>query len=202
MEPSISTTVFYTLTESPVGELLLAADETGLRHILFSGGRDPAEPRPEWRPASNGLASKEDATLGETIRQLRAWFAGELREFDLPLAPEGSDFHQRVWRELCKIPYGETISYGELARRIGSPNASRAVGRANGANPIPIVIPCHRVIGGDGRLTGYGGGLSRKGFLLVLEQSQMSLSWSKIAPDGVPESVSSSNDADATNAGA
>ena len=110
-----------------------------------------------------GARWNDDVTLlRETIRQLRAWFAGELREFDLALAPEGSAFHQRVWRELCKIPYGETISYGELARRVGSPNASRAVGRANGANPIPIVIPCHRVIGSNGKLTGYGGGLPQK----------------------------------------
>ena len=115
-------------------------------------------PVPHWRESA--------APLRETIRQLRAWFAGELREFDLALAPEGPAFHQRVWRELCNIPYGETISYGELARRIGSPNASRAVGRANGANPIPIVIPCHRVIGSNGKLTGYGGGLPRKEFLL------------------------------------
>jgi methylated-DNA-[protein]-cysteine S-methyltransferase len=151
--------------ESPTGKLLLAADETGLRHIIFTGGRDPAQPRPHWR--------EEAGPLRETIRQLQAWFAGELREFHLALAPEGPAFHQRVWRELCNIPYGETISYGELARRIGSPDASRAVGRANGANPIPIVIPCHRVIGSNGKLTGYGGGLPRKEFLLALECGQM-----------------------------
>ena len=169
----MQTPVFYTWMESPTGKLLLAADEAGLRHIIFEDGRDPAQPRPEWR-----LAAKGDAPLlGETIRQLRAWFAGELREFDLPLAPQGSAFNERVWRELCTIPYGETISYGELASRLGSPNASRAVGRANGANPIPIVIPCHRVVGHDGRLTGYGGGLPRKGFLLTLERSQLSLAW-------------------------
>jgi methylated-DNA-[protein]-cysteine S-methyltransferase len=153
----------YTWTESPTGRLLLAGDETGLSHITFA----PATPHPDWR---------ESATpLRETIHQLRAWFAGELREFNLTLSPEGPAFHQRVWRELCNIPYGETISYGELARRIGSPNASRAVGRANGANPIPIVIPCHRVIGSNGKLTGYGGGLPRKEFLLALEHKQMLL---------------------------
>ena len=156
--------IYYTWTESPVGRLLLAADDGGLRHLIF----EPATPRSNWR---------EDVTppLRDTIRQLRAWFAGELREFDLTLAPEGPAFHQRVWRELCNIPYGETISYGELARRIGSPNASRAVGRANGANPIAIVIPCHRVIGSNGKLTGYGGGLPRKEFLLALEHKQMPL---------------------------
>jgi methylated-DNA-[protein]-cysteine S-methyltransferase len=153
--------------ESPIGRLLLAADDVGLRHIIFAEGRDAARVRPDWR---------EDGTpLREAVRQLRAWFAGELREFDLKLAPEGPAFHQRVWRELCNIPYGETISYGELARRIGSPNASRAVGRANGANPIPIVIPCHRVIGSNGKLTGYGGGLPTKEFLLALERKQMPL---------------------------
>src|SRR5579863_164377 len=159
--------VFFTWMESPVGKLLLAADEAGLRHIIFENGRDPAKPRPHWRAVA--------APLAETIRQLRAWFAGELRDFDLTLAPEGPAFHGRVWRELCNIPYGKTISYGELARRIGSPNAFRAVGRANGANPIAIVIPCHRVIGSNGKLTGYGGGLPRKEFLLALEKAQQPL---------------------------
>ena len=95
----------------------------------------------------------------------------------MALAPEGPAFHQRVWRELCNIPYGETTSYGQLAGRIGSPNASRAVGRANGANPISIVIPCHRVIGSNGKLTGYGGGLPNKELLLGLERDQLSLPW-------------------------
>jgi methylated-DNA-[protein]-cysteine S-methyltransferase len=165
--------VFFTWMESPVGKLLLAADETALRHIIFEHGRDAAKPRPHWRA--------DAAPLAETIRQLRAWFAGELRDFNLPLAPEGPAFHGRVWHELCNIPYGETISYGELARRIGSPNASRAVGRANGANPIPIVIPCHRVIGSNGKLTGYGGGLLRKELLLALERKQMPLLQHRLA---------------------
>jgi methylated-DNA-[protein]-cysteine S-methyltransferase len=159
--------ISYTWMESPVGKLLLAADDSGLRHVIFSGGRELAEPRPHWRPDPKPLA--------EVIRQLRAYFDGRLHDFDLPLAPQGPAFHQRVWRELCNIPYGETISYGELARRVGSPNASRAVGRANGANPIAIVIPCHRVIGSNGKLTGYGGGLPRKEFLLALERKQSSL---------------------------
>jgi methylated-DNA-[protein]-cysteine S-methyltransferase len=159
--------VNYMWMESPVGRLLLAADEVGLRYLMFADGRDRAEPRLEWR--------EDSAALHEVMEQLRAWFAGELRDFDLKLAPEGPEFHKRVWRELCNIPYGETISYGELARRVGSPNASRAVGRANGANPIAIIIPCHRVIGSNGKLTGYGGGLPRKEFLLGLERSQMSL---------------------------
>jgi methylated-DNA-[protein]-cysteine S-methyltransferase len=161
--------MFYTWMDSPIGKLLLAADDGGLRQITF----EPAGPGSDWR--------KDGAPLRETIRQLRAWFAGELRDFDLPLAPEGPAFHQRVWRELCNLPYGETISYREIARRIGSPQASRAVGRANGANPIPIVIPCHRVIGSNGKLTGYGGGLPRKEFLLALERRQMSLWTSRSA---------------------
>ena len=155
--------IYYTWMESPVGKLLLAADEAGLRHTTF----EPATPGPNWRESAGPLR--------ETIRQLRAWFAGELREFDIALAPTGPAFHQRVWRELCNIPYGETISYGELARRIGSPNAFRAVGRANGANPIPIIIPCHRVIGSNGKLTGYGGGLPIKEKLLALERRQLRL---------------------------
>jgi methylated-DNA-[protein]-cysteine S-methyltransferase len=159
--------------ESPVGKLLLAADDTGLRHLIFADGREPARPGPHWREGA--------APLTEAIRQLRAWFAGDLREFSLALAPEGPAFHQRVWRELCNIPYGETVSYGELARRIDAPNASRAVGRANGANPIAIVIPCHRVIGSNGKLTGYGGGLPRKEFLLRLERKQMPLPWAASA---------------------
>ena len=109
------------------------------------------------------------------IQQLRAYFARELETFDLRLAPEGTPFQQSVWNELCGIPYGETISYGELAKRVGNPKASRAVGAANGQNPIPIIIPCHRVIGSDGKLTGFGGGLPIKEKLLALEQRQLRL---------------------------
>lgn len=155
-------TTSYFKTESPVGPLLLAADAGGLRSIEFVNGRKPAQANPQWQ---------EDAEpLHETIRQLQAYFAGELETFDLPLAPQGTPFQLSVWNRLCEIPYGETISYGELARRLGNPNASRAVGLANGSNPIPIVIPCHRVIGSNGKLTGYGGGLPIKEKLLALER--------------------------------
>jgi methylated-DNA-[protein]-cysteine S-methyltransferase len=153
--------------ESPVGPLLLAGDESGLRQINFPRNGKPADPDPEW---------KEDASqFSEIKRQLQAYFAGELVDFNMQLAPEGTPFQQKCWDQLCKIPYGETISYGELARRIGNPNASRAVGLANGSNPIPIIIPCHRVIGSNGKLTGYGGGLPIKQKLLALEKRQMRL---------------------------
>jgi methylated-DNA-[protein]-cysteine S-methyltransferase len=159
--------VCYTEMESPVGTLLLAADQEGLRLINFQKGKHAQRPRDDWR--------KDAAPLHEAMRQLKAYFSGELREFNLPLAPEGTDFQRRVWSALCGIPYGETISYGDLARRIRNPKAVRAVGTANGANPIPIVIPCHRVIGSDGTLTGYGGGLDIKEKLLGLEQKQLRL---------------------------
>jgi methylated-DNA-[protein]-cysteine S-methyltransferase len=153
--------------ESPLGPLLLAADETGLRSIDFVNGRRPVSPDAAWH--------EDPAFLNEPIRQLRAYFAGDLETFNLPLAPAGTTFQLAVWRDLCEIPYGKTISYGELARRLGNPKACRAVGLANGSNPIPIVIPCHRVIGSNGKLTGYGGGLLLKEKLLALERRQLRL---------------------------
>jgi methylated-DNA-[protein]-cysteine S-methyltransferase len=159
--------MLYTQIESPLGPLILVADDSGLRQILFVNGRHAAQPEPSWKEA--------EAPFTETIRQLCAYFAGELEHFDLPLAPEGTPFQLGVWRSLCDIPYGATISYGELAGRIGNPKACRAVGLANGSNPIPIVIPCHRVIGSNGKLTGYGGGLPIKEKLLALERRQLRL---------------------------
>jgi methylated-DNA-[protein]-cysteine S-methyltransferase len=159
--------MFYTHLATPVGPLLVGADESGLREILFAKGKEPGTP--------DSTRSKDEGALREPIRQLRAYFAGELETFSLPLAPLGTPFQQRVWKELCKIPYGETISYGELTRRIGNPNASRAVRLANASNPIPIIIPCHRVIGANGKLTGYGGGLPIKEKLLALERRQLRL---------------------------
>ncbi len=158
-------TTCYTHLESPLGRLLLAGDELGLRLIGFTTGRHASKPAEAWR--------EDAAQFAEAARQLAAYFGRELREFQLPLAPEGTAFQLRVWRELQRIPYGETISYGELARRIGNSKASRAVGLANGTNPLPIVIPCHRVIGGDGTLTGYGGGLEIKRKLLELERARV-----------------------------
>src|ERR1700722_19804943 len=158
---------FYTQIESPLGPFLLAADDAGLPQILFVNGRHPAEPESSWK--------ENRAALTETIRQLQAYFAGELENFDLQLAPEGTPFQLGVWRRLCDIPFGETISSGELPSKIGNPKACRAVGLANGSNPIPIVIPCHRVIGSNGKLTGYGGGLPIKEKLLALERRQLRL---------------------------
>lgn len=154
-------TVWYTHYKSPLGTMLLAADEGGLRTISFAEGRRPVRPRPDWR--------EDHAFFAETIRQLDAYFKGALKRFTLPLSLEGSEFQLRVWKTLRTIPYGETISYGQLACRVGNPNAARAVGLANGSNPIPIIVPCHRVIGSDGSLTGYGGGLPIKRALLSLE---------------------------------
>jgi methylated-DNA-[protein]-cysteine S-methyltransferase len=159
--------VYYTRFESPVGPLLLAGDAKALRLVSFEGGKRSV-------PAPSGWKQNREA-FAEVIRQLQAYFRGELKEFDLPLAMEGTAFQLRVWNELCVIPYGETISYAQLAGRIGNPKAIRAVGSANGSNPIPIIVPCHRVIGSDGSLTGFGGGLATKKMLLELENKQLSL---------------------------
>ena len=152
----------FTYMESPVGRLLLAGDDDSLQSIGFPKGKMAIEPKPDWVESGR--------TFHEAIRQLRAYFAHELRDFDLPLAPAGTPFQFAVWKRLREIPYGETISYGELAKRVGNPNASRAVGMANGRNPLPIVVPCHRVIGSSGKLTGFGGGLPTKEFLLEFER--------------------------------
>jgi methylated-DNA-[protein]-cysteine S-methyltransferase len=153
----------YIHMDSPIGPLLIAGDEVGIRHIGFPRGGRARRAEPEWREDSAGLV--------QACRQLEAYFAGELTDFDLPLAPVTTPFQGKVLKALCKVPYGSTVSYGELARRVGNPRASRAVGMANGRNPIPIIIPCHRVIGADGSLTGFGGGIAVKRHLLELERS-------------------------------
>ena len=159
--------MYYTNFQSPVGPLLLAADDRGLCFVSFSGSRRAVHAERTWK--------RDQAPFKETIRQLQAYFRGELKEFNLPLALEGTPFQRRVWKNLLAIPYGKTISYGQLADRIGRPKAVRAVGLANGQNPIPIIIPCHRVIGSNGKLTGYGGGLPIKEKLLALESRQLQL---------------------------
>lgn len=154
-------TLHCTTYDSPVGELLLVGDGTALTRLSLHGAADlKAEAEPvEW--------SAEP--LADAISQLDAYFAGALTRFDLPLAPVGSPFQQEVWSALQDIPYGTTATYSEIAAQLGRPGAARAVGLANARNPIAIIIPCHRVIGADGRLTGYGGGLDRKQQLLELE---------------------------------
>jgi methylated-DNA-[protein]-cysteine S-methyltransferase len=144
--------------QTPVGTLTLVAGETGLRAVVFAG-----EPVPDC--AVEGRHS----LLSETKRQLREYFAGERRGFDLPLDLAGTPFQRRAWLALASISYGTTISYGEQARRLEAPGSARAVGSANARNPVSIVLPCHRVVGADGRLTGYGGGLAAKRALLEHE---------------------------------
>ncbi len=151
----------YCEISTPLCRLLLVGDEKGLRRISFQDGFRPAKPAEGWR--------RDQGPFRGVILQLDAYFAGRLHCFELPLAPEGTAFQREVWSALTTIPYGETVSYGELARRVGRPTACRAVGAANGRNPIPIIIPCHRVIGADGSLTGFGGGLPIKRRLLLLE---------------------------------
>lgn len=154
---------YHTLA-TPCGPLLLVIDEQGLRHVDFCHSPKPVRIDDSWQ---------QDATaLAPFVEQFEAYFARALREFSLPLSVLGTPFQQQVWQALRTIPYGETISYGEQARRIGNPSAVRAVGAANGRNPLPIVLPCHRVIGKNGSLTGYAGGVQIKQFLLQLESKQ------------------------------
>lgn len=147
--------------DTPIGVLTLAADEHGLRRIDFPPPHGPS-PGADWQTGSSDV-------LLEAQRQLGEYFAGKRLHFDLPLSPRGTDFQRAVWSTLAEIPYGGTWSYRDLAERIGKPTAMRAVGAANGRNPLPIVLPCHRVIGANGSLTGFGGGLPTKQFLLKLE---------------------------------
>ena len=152
----------YTVHSSPLGDLVLVGDDQGLQQLDFADGRDA--------PKVDGYV-RDDHLFKQAARQLAAYFAGELQQFELPLAPKGTPFQQRVWTALQGISFGTTTTYGRLAEQIGEPRAVRAVGLANGRNPIAIVIPCHRVIGANGSLTGYGGGLDRKQWLLAHEVS-------------------------------
>jgi methylated-DNA-[protein]-cysteine S-methyltransferase len=150
-----------------VGSLLLAGSSAGLKLVSFGAGHRARSVDPEWQ--------LDNSAFLEVVDQLQSYFAGERKNFELPLVLEGTDFQKRVWTALQKIPYGQTISYKKLAETVGSPKAVRAVGAANGANPIPIIIPCHRVIGHDGSLTGFGGGLPLKKRLIELESHQLRL---------------------------
>ncbi|MHB8605216.1 MAG: methylated-DNA--[protein]-cysteine S-methyltransferase [Thermoplasmatota archaeon] len=143
---------------SPVGTLLLEASDDGLSRVNFAPSREPDRSMPA------------DMLLASAASQLKEYFAGARRAFDLPLAMDGTEFRERVWRALLDVPYGKTASYLDIALALGDPESVRAVGAANGANPIAIVVPCHRIIGSDGSLTGYGGGLDNKRWLLALER--------------------------------
>lgn len=158
--------MLYTTLDSPIGELLLTGDGSALQGLYMQEGRTAITVQPDWEAAEEPF---DDARA-----QLAEYFAGERTTFDLPLAMVGSAFQRRAWQALQDIPYGETISYGEQARRIGAPADPRAVGQANGRNPIAVIVPCHRVIGADGSLTGYGGGVARKRLLLELEAGVLS----------------------------
>lgn len=158
----MSTPLQFRRIPSPVGPLLLVADDQALRVIEFENPRHPIKPSPHWQAGDTVVIRLAEQQLGE-------YFRGDRRHFDLPLAPVGTDFQRQVWATLAGIPYGQTISYAQLAQRVDKPSAMRAVGAANGRNPLPIVLPCHRVIGADGSLTGFGGGLPTKQYLLQLE---------------------------------
>jgi methylated-DNA-[protein]-cysteine S-methyltransferase len=162
-------TLYYTqIDDSPVGPLLLAGDRDALHVLAFGVGSRPREIDASWQPDVKGV-------LKPIRKELDQYFAGRLKQFSTPVAFGGTRFQNTVWQELTRIPYGETISYLELAKRIKNPKAVRAVGLANGANPIAIVVPCHRVIGANGSLTGFGGGLPTKRALLDLEKGQRTL---------------------------
>ena len=155
----------YSTLSTPIGELLLIADPDGALTAVHLPGRH----------GSTAGLERDDALLAPARRQLTEYFAGRRRDFDLPLRPEGAPFQLRVWERLRSIPYGETAAYGELAAELGHPGAARAVGAANGRNPLAIVVPCHRVIGASGALTGYAGGLECKRALLDLEAGRAAL---------------------------
>ena len=150
--------MYWTVIDTPIDSLLLVGDETGLHELHFEPHEPPAGP------------ARDDDVLAPVVTQLRDYFAGDRLEFDLPLCPAGSPFQQKVWMALRDIPYGRTTSYGEIAAELGQPTASRAVGLANGRNPLAVIVPCHRVIGANGSLTGFGGGLERKRWLLDHER--------------------------------
>ncbi len=154
----MKTNAFMSVLETPIGELCLVAEEDALTTIYL----------PPWE-LPEATMDPAHPVLTRAKEQLRAYFQGELKEFDLPLRGEGTAFQKTVWKALCKIPYGVTVSYGHIAKDIGLPHASRAVGAANGKNPLSIVVPCHRVIGANGSLTGYGGGMAAKRWLLTHE---------------------------------
>lgn len=159
----------YTTFQSPIGDLTLWGDDGSLMGLAFSDSAKSSQLDPTW--------DRDDSQFHEAVTQLRAYFGRELTEFNVPLAPRGTAFQQRVWSALTRISYGSTTTYGKLALELGDPKSVRAVGLANGRNPIAIIIPCHRVIGADGSLVGYGGGMQRKEWLLAHESGARRLPW-------------------------
>ena len=159
--------VYYTWLNSPLGRLLLTATDQALTGLYFDGQKHSPTISEHW------IASAQAALISQTAAQLGEYFAHQRQGFDLPLAPTGTPFQQQVWQALRHIPFGHTLSYGALAQRLGQPQASRAVGAANGRNPIAIIVPCHRVIAANQKLTGYAGGLDRKQWLLDHERSEV-----------------------------
>lgn len=157
--------MYYHIIETPIGPVLLAGDEEGLKHLIFLEDKEKFKIPDGW--VENG------DFFSEISRQLEAYFSGKLKCFDIKLDPEGTEFQKFVWNALCEVPYGETRSYKEIAVSIGNPKAYRAVGLANNRNPIAIIVPCHRVIGANGKLTGYASGLDIKEFLLKLEENNL-----------------------------
>jgi methylated-DNA-[protein]-cysteine S-methyltransferase len=160
----------YSYVESPLGDLLVTRDDYGLNGLCLPTGRYRQRVHDEWE--------RDDDAFDDVRRELDEYFAGTLQDFTVPLSPRGSTFQKQVWQALSEIPYGETTSYGKVAASIGHPDGARAVGVANGQNPIPIIVPCHRVIGADGSLTGYGGGLDAKRWLLDHEARHAGLTLS------------------------
>lgn len=156
--------MYYHIVESPIGPILLAGDEEGLKYVNFMKGKKKIEVPDSWQ-------ENKDFFM-EISRQLEAYFSGELKSFSIKLAPEGTEFQKSVWNALCEVPYGETRSYKDIAISIGNPRAYRAVGLANNRNPIAIIVPCHRIIGANGKLIGYASGLDVKEFLLRLEENK------------------------------
>jgi methylated-DNA-[protein]-cysteine S-methyltransferase len=165
MKPTMEKKMLYSWFESPLGELLLTGDTQSLFGVYLSNQKHTPVIGQHW--------VRNDNAFSRAVIQLNEYFLGQRRQFDVPMDAEGTEFQKRVWKSLCQIPYGKTCGYGELARELGNPNASRAVGMANGCNPISIIVPCHRVIGANGALTGYGGGLTAKKWLLDHEAAHM-----------------------------
>ncbi len=160
-------TISYTVHDSPLGPILLAGTSQGLQHITFDSEKHPKHAEANWQQSAK--------PFGKACKQLDEYFAGSRKIFNLRLALVGTEFQQKVWQQLLEIPFGDTCSYGDIATRLNNPKACRAVGAANGANPLPIVVPCHRVIGANGKLTGFSGGLAIKDWLLAHERGEQTL---------------------------